>query len=105
MPTVGEMVEKISELKSESAILKQLIMYLESYYKSSDSGEADMKITRDDHAYVPELHIDKVIDTLAERIEETTTTQEQLEKFLVTDPEEAVRKQVRTKKGKKNADQ
>jgi hypothetical protein len=101
MPTVGEMVEKISELRSRKATVVQIAMYLRAHYLSSDSGAAEMKITRDDYHVVPEDHIRMFIDDLAQLADESDAMCAEFESFLANDPTE-IEEAVRGKKGKGN---
>ena len=64
MASFAEAIEKVSELKSRWAILHEMLVYLETHFKSSDAGEPEMRITRDDYAAVPEKHIDVEISNL-----------------------------------------
>ena len=69
MPSVREALEKISELESRKAILECLITYLETHYRSSDAGEPDMTIARDDMGLVPEEHIDAQLELLVVEVD------------------------------------
>lgn len=86
--SVAAIIEKISELKSERAVIQQLISYLSANYRSGDTGQIEMRITRDDHALVPENHIDQVIQKLVEMLEETNITQQEFETWRVDEPVE-----------------
>ncbi len=57
MPTIRQALEKVSELKSRTAILQVLLTYIEAHYTDDDSGEAEMTFVRSDHAIVPQDHI------------------------------------------------
>ena len=103
---VGEVVEKISELKSKKAIVAQLVMYLKAHFLSSDIGSPEMRITRDDCHMVPEDHIKVFINDLADGVDETEAMQVEYENFMAQDPAElaeAIRaktKKATAKKGK-----
>lgn len=100
---VGEVVEKISELKSRKAIASQLVMYLKAHYMSSDIGAPEMRITRDDCHMVPEEHIKKFINEMCSSVDETDAMQVEFENFMAQDPaelEEIVRAKVKTRKKK-----
>lgn len=57
MPSIGEALQKISELESRKAILVTLRNYLHTNYCSFESGPAEMHIGRADLGRVPEEHI------------------------------------------------
>lgn len=61
---------KLSEIQSMRAIAHTLAVYLEMNYKGSDAGDAEMRITRDDNAIVPEPHIDLFVEKLYQQLEE-----------------------------------
>ncbi len=101
---VGEVLEKVSELKSKKAIASQIVMYLQAHYLSSDTGSAEMRITRDDSHMVPEEHVKAFINDLSDNVDEIEAMQVEYEEFVASDPkdiEEAIRAKV--SKGKKKA--
>lgn len=91
---VGEIVDKISELKSRKALAQQLVTYLSSNYISSDTGAAEMRVTREDGNIVVEEHVDRFIDTLLEMSNEAASMAAEFENFSAHDPEDAIRKKV-----------
>lgn len=66
--TVAELMELISELRSRKSVYQMLIAHIRICYQKSDSGPAEMKITREDLGIVPELHIEKTVVEIEERI-------------------------------------
>lgn len=101
---VGEVVEKISELKSRKAISAQIVMYLKAHFLSSDIGAPEMRITRDDCHMVPEEHIKLFISEMADHVDENDAMQVEYENFMAQDPaelEEAIRAKAKASKGKK----
>lgn len=99
---VGEVVEKISELKSKKAIASQLVMYLKAHFMSSDIGAPEMRITRDDCHMVPEGHIKSFINDLSDGVDETEAMQVEYENFMAQDPAELA-KAIRAKTKKSRA--
>jgi len=95
MATVGEIIERVSELRSDKAIITQLMVYLQAHYMSSDAGAAEMKITRYDSAFVSEAHIERFLLKLEELAVETEAMQSEYEGFLASDPEEMIRARLR----------
>lgn len=101
MSSVREALEKISELESRKAVLETLLAYLETHYKSSDAGEPDMRITRDDLGLVPEEHIDIEIDLLVMEVDQVKNELNGWKGLSIVPPEEeddAVAKKVRKKR-------
>lgn len=66
--TVAELLELISTLKSRKTIYQTLIVHLRISYMKSDSGPAEMRMSRDDNAFVSEKHLDQTMVELEERI-------------------------------------
>ncbi len=84
-----EAMEHVSKLRSRRAVLQTCVDHIRSLYRSSDAGEPEMKITRDDHALVSATHIeetlsylDSVIETIDVDLEELTT-----QRVMPRDPE------------------
>ena len=87
--TVGQISDKISELRSKIAIQEGVALYLEANFKSSDAGNSEMHFTRNDHARVPEAHIDRYIEDAAEHLSVLRAELHQWESMPVQDPTEA----------------
>lgn len=66
--TISGLLNQISELQSRKAIYLEFVAHLRICYRGADSGPAEMRITREDLAVVPERHIDAMIIELEERI-------------------------------------
>lgn len=66
--TVAELLELVSALRSRKAVYTTLISHLKICYQKSDTGPAEMKITRDDLATVSEKDIERTIIEVEERI-------------------------------------
>lgn len=93
-------LDKISEIRSKISVFEGLILYLRTNYLSSDTGDAEMRYTRSDHASVPEAHVEATIHELETKISEYRDELEQWEN-LELDAEETVEGgQVRKKKNK-----
>lgn len=105
MPSVREALEKISELESRKAILETLLAHLETHYTSSDAGDPDMRITRDDHGLVPEHHITTQIDLLVVEVDQVKKELEGWKGLSINPPdeEEDVAKKVRKKRRRGSA--
>jgi hypothetical protein len=101
MPTVGQITDKISELRSKIAIHEGLVLYLRANYVSSDAGAAEMHLTRNDHATVPEDHIKAHMGDMVDYIDELRYQLTQWENLPVPSPEDQIEAQVR--KGKKGS--
>jgi hypothetical protein len=86
MPTVGEALQKVSELKSRWAILHELVVYLETHFKSSDAGEPELRITREDFATVPEDHIEAQIAHLANEMDQIQQELDEWGNLKITTP-------------------
>lgn len=66
--TIAEVMELISKLRSEKAILNAIGTHLRSFYKKSDAGPPEITLMREDFAMVSEAHIDDYIVRLEERV-------------------------------------
>lgn len=86
--TVGQISDKISELRSKIAIQEGVALYLEANYKSSDAGSSEMHFTRNDHARVPEAHIDRYVEDTVEVLDTLRAELLQWESMPVVDPTE-----------------
>lgn len=100
-------MEKVSELKSRTAVIEMLMLYLDANYLDDDSGEAEMSVTRDDAALVPQEHIKEFQAWLAEQVDQADSEIEEWENMQLLPPDEkeekAVTPKVSTRKGKKAA--
>jgi hypothetical protein len=91
MPTVGQITDKISELKSKIAIKESLITYVQSNYMSSDAGSPEMTFQREDYATVPEVHISRFVDEAVDEVGQLRAELEQWQSLDVPLPtDEAV---------------
>jgi hypothetical protein len=88
MPTVGEAIEKVSELRSRHAILHELVIYLETHYKSSDAGPPELRMHRTDHAVVPEEHIEQQVTLLTVEMDQIQAELAEWGKLRITAPED-----------------
>lgn len=88
MASFAEAIEKVSELKSRWAILHELVVYLETHYKSSDAGEPELRVTREDYAAVPERHIDAEIANLMMQMDQIQQEIDEWGKLRLTAPSE-----------------
>lgn len=77
--TLGQLLEAVSRKKSEVEILKMLVTHLQVNYVGTDSGSAEMRLFRDDHAQVPETHVEVFIADLASRIDALEETIKSME--------------------------
>lgn len=66
--TVAELMELISELRSRKAVYATLLNHLRICYQRSDAGPAEMKMAREDLGVVPEIHIEKTVIEIEDRI-------------------------------------
>lgn len=98
MPTVGQIVDKISELRSKIAISDYTLRHLRTYYFASDHGEAEMKLYRDDQALVSEGHVRAYLDDLDSQLKEYKAELKHWESLAV--PVETAKTMA---KGKRNA--
>lgn len=99
--TFGQISDKVSELRSKIAIKEAFVLHLKANYKSSDAGSAEMHVTRDDFATVPEIHIDLFIEDTVDEIDTMRAELRQWESLPVPTPGEDPPK-VSTRKGKKS---
>lgn len=61
MLTVGQINERISELRSKIAVTEGMILHIRATYIPSESAEAELYFTRSDYGRVPVLHINKAL--------------------------------------------
>lgn len=92
MPSVREVLEKISELESRKAIQETLLAHLETHYIPSDAGEPDMHITRDDLGLVPEEHISAYLGHLVAEIDQVNKELDGWKGLDIKPPEEGEEK-------------
>lgn len=59
--TFAEVAEQVSRLRSKKAINLMLIAHLKAAYKDTDAGAAEMRVYRDDLAYVSQPHLESSI--------------------------------------------
>lgn len=88
MPTVGEALNKVSELRSRYAILHALVTHLETHYKSQDAGAPELRVTRDDYAIVPEEHIDKEMAIICAEMDQIQAEIEEWSHLAISVPED-----------------
>jgi hypothetical protein len=96
----GAVISKISEIRSKIAIFEGLILYLRTNYLSSDTGDAEMRYTRSDHASVPESHVESSIHELETTISEYRDQLEEWENLELNAEETVEGGKVRKKKDK-----
>jgi hypothetical protein len=105
MPTVGQITDKISELKSKIAIQEGVVLHLKANFMSSDAGEPEMHFTRDDYATVPEKHITTFIVEAVDEIDALKAQLEEWENLAVPlpgdEPEQPSAPVKRTRKARK----
>lgn len=77
--TILLLLEQISKLQSRKAVYSTLISHLRICYRKSDSGAAEMRVTREDLATVPERHIEETIIEIEERIDVINAELEELQ--------------------------
>lgn len=77
--TILLLLEQISKLQSRKAVYSTLISHLRICYQKSDSGAAEMRVTREDLATVPERHIEETIIEIEERIDVINAELEELQ--------------------------
>lgn len=88
MPTVADVITRVSRLRSKKATLYAMRVHLQTHYIGSEAGPPVYSITRDDNALVPETHIADMLDVLEEQIEAADLEMKQWEQLLVVDPED-----------------
>lgn len=59
--TFAEVAEIVSSLKSKKAVNVMLIAHIQSAYKDTDAGKAEMRVTRQDFAVVSQEHLEAAI--------------------------------------------
>lgn len=96
----GAVISKISEIRSKIAIFEGLILYLRTNYLSSETGDAEMRYTRSDHASVPEAHVEASIHELETTISEYRDQLEEWENLELNAEETVEGGKVRKKKDK-----
>jgi len=65
-PTLGQVTEKVSSLRSRIAVTDTLIVYLETHFQGVDGQDPEERLFRDDYAQVPPGHINEYISALRE---------------------------------------
>jgi hypothetical protein len=90
MLTVGQITDKISEIRSKIAVYEGTVLHLKANYKSTDAGPAEMHFTRSDGAIVPEEHIDRFIDDTVFVVDGLRAELSQWENLSVPAPGEKV---------------
>lgn len=102
MPTIRQALDKVSELRSRRALLQLVQQYLKNNYVDDDNGEAEMTVTRDDHALVSQAHIRDFLDLLSDQDVLAGSEMEEWENMQLLPPdapsEDAVRAAVKGKK-------
>ena len=87
MPTVGQITDKISELRSKVAITDGLILHLKTNYLPSDGGDAEMHFTRAaDNGIVSASHVESAIADLVEHLDTLKHELHQWENLTVNIP-------------------
>lgn len=66
---VAELLALIAKLNSRKAVFRMLITHLRTCYQASDTGEAEMRVLREDSAVVPNQHIEDSIIELETAID------------------------------------
>ncbi len=97
--TFGQIANKVSELLSKIALKENFVLHLRANYKSSDAGEAEMYVVREDHATVSEDHIDRFIEDTVDEIDQLRAELLQWQNLPIPSPEDEKPKVA--KKGKK----
>lgn len=92
MATVGEVIERLSLLKSRIAIRKQVALYLQTQFLSSDASAPESRIQRDDNAIVSEEHLQSYAADLDIALQQDEAELKQWEQLLVVDPTDAAEK-------------
>lgn len=101
MPTVADVITKVSGLRSKRAALYALRVHLQTHYIGSEAGPAAYTITRDDNALVPHEHLVQVLEDLDEQIEAAELEMKSWEQLLVVDPETKQKSKSNGKRTKK----
>lgn len=69
-PTLGQVAEKVSLIRSKIAVGETLVVYLQTHYQAIEDNDPEESVLRDDYAQVPPNHISEYIETLQEGIHE-----------------------------------
>ncbi len=77
--TVSELLATISKLNSRKAVFQMLIIHLRNNYRKTDAGTAEMRVTREDLALVPETHIEDSIIELETLVDVVNAELEELQ--------------------------
>jgi len=104
MPTVGQILDKLSKLKSRIAILEGVQHHLQANYLNSDAGAADMCFVRSDHGVVPQKHVEEFVGELSEMIEEAHSQLEEWEMLPIQQEDKQPPKLLAGLKKKKKRD-
>lgn len=64
MPTVGQINEEISRLRSKIAVTKGIVLHLKTNYMPADGGNAEMFFVRTDFGRVPAEHVELTVADL-----------------------------------------
>lgn len=87
MLTVGQINEKISELRSKIAVTEGIVLYLKTHYMPSDGSQAEMHFTRTDYGKVPPRHVEKTIADYVEYLDALKVELHQMENMPISMPE------------------
>lgn len=87
MLTVGQINEKISELRSKISVTEGVVLYLKTHYMPSDGSQAEMHFTRTDYGKVPPRHIEKTIADYVEYLDALRVELHQMENTPIALPE------------------
>ncbi len=77
--TLLEVLHLIAKLNSRKAGYKMLIAHLQTFYKDNDTGKAELRMTREDLAIVPQEHIEEFLGELMDKVEEIDVELETLQ--------------------------
>lgn len=112
--TAAAVTDTISKLRSKIAVYKTVISQLRANYMSSDAGPGELRIHRDDGAYVVDTHLQETVEDLETAVEGLAEELEEWENLTfsprVTEGSEAAEEQPTvaavaiTKQKKKEAD-
>lgn len=67
--TFAEVAELVSVLRSKKAVNLMVIAHIRSAYKDTDAGKAEMRVMRDDLAFVSQAHLERSLIDLENSIE------------------------------------
>lgn len=84
MATLRQALERITELQSRKAILRTLILHIETMYAASDT-EPEAHIRREDGGLVPQHHINGYLLDLETSLSGVEAELEEWEKMTVGD--------------------